>query len=88
MRQHLLLPISLLLLSLTLASSEAQTSDKIANIPPRPSPFDANLFQVSTLGELIISIFDGAYPVGLLRTTHGIFGIGTFDWYRWGDDRP
>jgi len=38
----------------------------------------ADLFQVSTLGALADGIFEGAYPIGLLKT-HGNFGVGTYD---------
>jgi acetolactate decarboxylase len=37
-----------------------------------------DLFQVSTLNALDVGIFEGAYPVGMLRE-QGNFGVGTYD---------
>lgn len=39
---------------------------------------DADLLQVSTLGALIEGVFEGAYPIGLLRKQGG-FGVGTYN---------
>jgi len=78
MRPHFLLPISFLLLSLPLTSSEAQTGNQAAHLPPAVTTSDPNLFQISTLGALTVGVFDGAYPIGLLRA-QGDFGVGTFD---------
>ena len=39
---------------------------------------EADLFQVSTLGALVDGVFEGAYPIGLLRR-QGNFGVGTYD---------
>jgi acetolactate decarboxylase len=78
LRPNCLLSTSLLLLTLLLTSSEAQTANEVAHFPPAPFASDADLFQISTLEALTIGVFDGAYPVGMLRK-HGTFGLGTYD---------
>lgn len=66
---------TLVLIALSTWAAPAQGQD---GARPSPARGDGGLFQVSTLGALSAGLFQGAYPVGLLRR-QGDFGLGAYE---------